>query len=96
MQNQLRNLILRSKIWFRPPLDTYWPLVDHKTPKMDLTSKEPNLNMPNRVFGLTEAEFLVKNALSTTPGHLLTTGRPQNARKHTNTYPKHKIQKHDH
>ena len=63
---------------------------------MDLTSKEPNLNMPNRVFGLTEAEFLIKNALSTTPGHLLTTGRPQNARKHKNTYPKHKIQKHDH
>ena len=46
---------------------------------MDSTSKERNLNMQNRVFEPIEADFLVKNPLSTTNGHQLTTGRPQNA-----------------
>ena len=53
-------------MWYRPPLDIYWPVVDHKTAKMDLTSTEPNLNMQNREVGPIESEFWVKNTLSTT------------------------------
>ena len=59
-------------------------MVDHKAPKMDLSSNEPNLNMPNREIGPIESEFRVKNTWSTTLGHLLTSGRPQNAQNGLN------------
>ena len=55
------NLSSKTINW--PPLPTFWPLVDHKKPKMDLASKERNLNMKNMVFEPTESKFLAEKSI---------------------------------
>ena len=52
---------------FRPPLDNKWPFADQKTTKMELTSKERNLNIENMVFRPTESEFLVEKSIIDQP-----------------------------
>ena len=55
------KFLFKNNYW--PPLPTFWPLVDHKKPKIDSASKERNLDMKNMVFERTESEFNVVESI---------------------------------
>ena len=69
-----RFLFSASRVY----LEELTGLVKLTSVKIDLTAEKNVFNMLTRVIGYAESEFDVKNTPSTTPGHFMTTGRPQN------------------